>query len=168
MSTVESEESKKKSLLAAEDLPRFDEMLQFLSNSEVQMLFEHLHERELSNGEMLFHQGGEGQTLYIISKGSIRIIIENQDGSRSVLTTLSVGHIIGEIAFLMGTAHSATAEAAEDNSGVYMLERHHFDAIVLEDATLAFKIIQAINKVLCYRLSRVNRQLSSILRGEKK
>jgi CRP-like cAMP-binding protein len=168
MSTVQAEEPQKKSLLAAEDLPRFDEMLQFLSNAEVQTLFDHLDERELADGEQLFHQGGEGQTLYIVSKGSIRIVIENQDGSRSVLTTLSTGHIIGEIAFLMGTAHSATAEAAEPNSGVYMLHRHHFDAIVLEDATLAFKIIQAINKVLCYRLSRVNKQLSSILRGEKK
>lgn len=158
---------KSKSLLTAEDLPRFDEMLVYLSNAEVQTLYQHLDEREMAKGEKLFGQGGEGQTLYIISKGSYSIIIENKDGSRSVLTTLSVGHIIGEIAFLMGTPHSATAEAAED-SGVYMLHKHQFDAIVLEDPTLAFKVLQAINKVLCYRLSRVNRQLSSILHGEKK
>ncbi len=164
--SVESAD-KSKSLLSAEDLPRFDEMLVYLSNAEVQTLYQHLDERDLSAGEKLFGQGGEGQTLYIVSKGSINIVIENKDGSRSTLTTLSTGHIIGEIAFLMGTPHSATAEAAEE-SGVYMLHKHHFDSIVLEDPTLAFKILQAINKVLCYRLSRVNRQLSSILHGEKK
>ncbi len=142
-------------------------MLSFLSNAEVAVLFNNLEERALKSGEMLFHQGGEGQTLYIVSKGSIRIVIENQDGSRNVLTTLSTGHIIGEIAFLMGTPHSATAEAAED-AGVYMLHKHSFEAIVLEDPTLAFKVIQAINKVLCYRLSRVNKQLSQILHGDRK
>ncbi|MEK8024123.1 MAG: cyclic nucleotide-binding domain-containing protein [Candidatus Hydrogenedentota bacterium] len=161
-------QEEKKALLTAEDLPRFDEMLSFLSNAEVQVLFEHLDSKDFQENEMLFHQGGEGQTLYIISKGSFNIVIENADGSRNTLVRLSVGHIIGEIAFLMGTPHSATAEAAEPDSGVYMLHRHHFEAIVLEDPTLAFKVIQAINKVLCYRLSRVNKQLSAILRGDKK
>lgn len=164
--SVESE-NKPKSLLTAEDLPRFDEMLVFLSNAEVQMLYEHLDERELKDGEKLFGQGGEGQTLFIVSKGSFNIVIENKDGTRSVLTTLTVGHIIGEIAFLMGTPHSATAEAVGD-SGAYMLHKNQFEAIILEDATLAFKILQAINKVLCYRLSRVNRQLSTVLHGDKK
>lgn len=153
-------------LLSDEDLPRFDEMLTFLSNAEVSVLFDHLDERELPEGEELFHQAGEGQTLYIVSKGTFRVIIENDDGSRTRLTTVSVGHIIGEIAFLMGTPHSATVEANE-LAGVYMLHKHQFEAIILEDPTLAFKILQAINKVLCYRLSRVNKQLSSILSGDK-
>jgi len=155
-----------KSLLTDEDLPRFDEMLSFLSNAEIQVLFNNVEERELLKGETLFKQGGEGATLFIISKGSFDIVIENSDGTRNVLTRLSVGHIIGEIAFIMGVPHSATAEAAED-SGVYMIHRHNFDAMVLEDPTLAFKIIQAINRVLCYRLSRVNKQLSNILHGDK-
>lgn len=154
------------SLLEAENLPRFDEMLSFLSNAELQVLFNHLDSKDFAEGEMLFRQGGEGQTLYIVSKGSFRVIIENDDGSRSRLTTVSIGHIIGEIAFLMGTPHSASIEANED-AGVYMLHKHQFEAIILEDPTLAFKIIQAINKVLCYRLSRVNKQLSAILKGDK-
>ncbi|RMH59736.1 MAG: cyclic nucleotide-binding domain-containing protein [Candidatus Hydrogenedentota bacterium] len=158
------DEDKKGALLTAEELPRFDEMLDFLTNAEVQLLYEHLEERELAPDEVLFEQGGEGQTLYIIKSGRIRIVIENEDGTRNILTHLSTGHIIGEIAFLMGTTHSATAEA-DGPASLYLLHRNHFDSIVLEDPTLAFKIIQAINKVLCYRLSRVNRELSQILHG---
>jgi len=154
------------SLLAAEDLPRFDEMLSFLSNAELQVLFNHLVSRDFESGEILFHQGGEGETLYIVSKGLFHVIIENDDGSRTRLTTVSVGHIIGEIAFLMGVPHSATIEAGAE-AGVYMLHKAQFEGIILEDPTLAFKIIQAINKVLCYRLSRVNKQLSSILHGDE-
>lgn len=154
----------KDALLSKEELPRFDEMLSFLSNAEVQLLYEHLTERELEDGEALFHQGSEGDMLYIIKKGSVRIVLENQDGSRSILTHLAVGHIIGEIAFLMGTPHSATAES-EGHSEFFILEKHHFEAIILEDPVLAFKIVQAINKVLCYRLSRMNKQLTAILHG---
>ena len=154
-------------LLADEDLPRFDEMLSFLSNAEVQLLYEHLEEHELSPDEVLFRQGEEHPLLYIVSKGSFRIVIENKDGTRNVLTKITTGHIIGEISFLMGKPHSATVEA-DDEAGVYILHRHHFDSIVLEDPTLAFKIVQAINKVLCYRLSRMNKELSAILHGEKK
>lgn len=162
-----NDSNKEGALLTDEDLPRFDEILSFLSNAEVQLLYEHLEEHELSPGEILFRQGEEHPILYIVSKGSFRIVIENKNGTRSVLTKITTGHIIGEISFLLGKSHSATVEA-DDEAGVYMLHRHHFDSIVLEDPTLAFKIVQAINKVLCYRLSRVNRELSTILHGEKK
>lgn len=162
-----SDSNKEGSLLSDEDLPRFDEMLNFLSNAEVQLLYEHLEEQNLQPGEVLFRQGEEHPILYIVSKGSFRIVIENLDGSRSILTRITIGHLIGEISFLLGGPHSATVEA-EDEAGVYMLHRHHFDLIVLEDPTLAFKIGQAINKVLCYRLSRVNKELSAILHGERK
>jgi CRP-like cAMP-binding protein len=162
-----SNSNKEGALLADEDLPRFDEMLSFLSNAEVQLLYEHLEELNLNPGEVLFRQGEEHPILYIVSKGTFRIVIENNDGTRSTLTKITTGHIIGEISFLMGRPHSATVEA-EDEAGVYQLHRHHFDSIVLEDPTLAFKIVQAINKVLCYRLSRVNKELSTILHGERK
>lgn len=154
----------KDSLLEVEKLPRFDELLPTLSNGEIQVLYEHLEEQCLDDGEVLFRQGGEGETLYIIKSGSVSIVLENKDGSRSRLTTLNEGHIIGEIAFLMRSIHSATAEA-EGAAELYLLHKHHFDAIVLEDPTLAFKIVQGINLVLCYRLGRMNKELTGVLRG---
>lgn len=156
-----SQTSEKSSILDAEDLPRFDELLPFLSNAEVQTLYDHLDEVELVDGEELFHQGCEGEILYILKGGAIKIIIENEDNTRTQLTKLTEGHIIGEIAFLMGSPHSATAQA-EGETSLFLLHKHHFEALVLEDPTLVFKIVLAINKVLCYRLARMNKQLSGM------
>lgn len=150
-----------KGLLEAEDLPRFDELLPFLSNAEVQMLYDHLDEVAFTDGQQIFPQGEAGDTLYIIKKGAVRIIIENADGTRRPLTKLTEGHIVGEIAFLMGSIHSATAEA-DGESELYLLQKHQFESLVLEDPTLVFKIVLAINKVLCYRLSRMNAKLASV------
>lgn len=148
------------SLLTAEDLPKFDEMLSFLTEGEVATLFQHVEERAYNDGDTIFRQGGEGHALYIIKSGSVKIVLEKDDGSRLHLTTLSPGHIIGEIAFLMGERHSASA-VADGPTEVLLFQRDDFDAIVLEDPALAFKLLQAINKVLCYRLRKVNRELAA-------
>lgn len=151
------------SLLSAEDLPKFDEMLSFLTEGEVATLFQHIEEKAYADGAEIFPQGSEGQSLYIVKEGRVRIVLHKDDGSTIHLTTLSQGHIIGEIAFLMGEKHSAAA-VADGPTELLLFHRDHFEAIVLEDPALAFKILQAINKVLCYRLRKVNRELASAKR----
>lgn len=157
-------EEAKGTLLTAESLPKFDEMLSFLTEGEVATLFQHIEEKAYADGEVIFKQNGEGQSLYIVKDGQVGIVLEKEDGTTIQITTLSVGHILGEIAFLMGERHSATAVAVGPTE-VLLFHRDDFDAIVLEDPALAFKILQAINKVLCYRLRRVNKELATAKKG---
>lgn len=153
-------------LMDPESLPRFDELLEDLSDAELLMLDKYLEEVTYSNGEVIIEQGVENHHLYIIKKGVVRIVLTKDDGVRQKLTTLTTGHIIGEISFLMNETTSASVEA-EGDVVLYAMPREHFEAVLLEDPTLAFKFMMALNKVLCYRLKRINVELAKIKGGLK-
>lgn len=163
MSTLESRDNQAQAmgeaLLDRESLPRFDELLESLSDAELLMLDKYLEEVAYKDGEIIIHQGQPNHHLYIIKKGIVRVVLVRDDGTRQKLTTLATGHIIGEIAFLMNESASANAEA-EGEVDLLALPREHFEAVLLEDPTLAFKFMMALNKVLCYRLKRINKELA--------
>ncbi len=152
------------SLLDRESLPRFDELLESLSDSELHMLDKYLEEVTFKDGETFIRQGEPNHHLFIVKNGVARIVLVRDDGGRQKLTTLTVGHIIGEISFLMSESASANTEA-EGDLVLYALPREHFEAVLLEDPTLAFKFMMALNKVLCYRLKRINKELAKMRRG---
>jgi NTE family protein len=66
-----------------------------------------------SAGDYLFRQGDNGDALYLIVRGDVRLVREVEGGARSV-AMLSRGDCVGEIALLFGAPHTASAIAATD------------------------------------------------------
>lgn len=67
--------------------------------------------RELARGDVIFRQGDESRSLYVVFKGKIRIFKISSAGNETSLTIFSSGDIIGEFACLDGEPRSATAVA---------------------------------------------------------
>lgn len=72
-----------------------------------------------------------------------------------------MGHVVGEVSFLMQETSSAAVEA-EGEVELYALPRENFEGLLLDDPTLAFKMMMALNKILCYRLKRINMELAKV------
>jgi len=68
-------------------------------------------ERELAVDEVLFHQGDDGDFVYLVEKGSIEVLRERVDGRPDVLGLYPAGSYFGELAPLYGLRRSATARA---------------------------------------------------------
>ncbi|HSC26375.1 MAG TPA: cyclic nucleotide-binding and patatin-like phospholipase domain-containing protein [Vicinamibacterales bacterium] len=68
----------------------------------------------LYGGEVLFRQGDEGDSLYIVVSGRLRVVSE-ADGAETVLAELGVGETVGEMAVLSGEPRSATVFAMRDS-----------------------------------------------------
>lgn len=84
-----------------------------------------LKPRRFARGEVVFHQGDVGTSLYVIRKGEVAIRLSSPDGKEVILALLARGDFFGELALLDGEARSTDA-VARDESELLMLQREDF------------------------------------------
>jgi len=85
----------------------------------------------LDGDEYLFRQGNEGNSLFVVEEGELRIFFENPNPSEDdiLLATAGPGHIIGEISLLDKEPRAASA-AAVVPTVVRKLHREDFFHII--------------------------------------
>ena len=98
-----------------------------------------LRKRSLKKGEVLFRKGDEGIALYIVQKGSVRIVLPSRMGDEVSPAIFTEGDFFGEMALLDGMPRSADAVALEQTE-VLALNRRDFLAF-LQNNEMAIKAI---------------------------
>jgi predicted acylesterase/phospholipase RssA/CRP-like cAMP-binding protein len=96
----------------------------------------------LQAGEVLFSEGDSGQDLYFVLGGRLRAVAGGQ-----VLTEMSRGESIGEIALLTGEPRTATVVAVRD-SELVRISRETFEEIVQKYP----KVMQVLAQIVVRRL----------------
>jgi EAL domain-containing protein (putative c-di-GMP-specific phosphodiesterase class I) len=71
-------------------------------------------QRNYKTGDIIMHQGDDGESAYIIEDGLVEIIIERPDKSQHVVGTRGAGAIIGEMSLVDNAPRTATIKAIED------------------------------------------------------
>jgi putative ABC transport system ATP-binding protein len=66
---------------------------------------------ELADGEILFHQGDQGELIYVVDEGSIEILLEHADGHVELRRVITVSEYFGEMTPTIGIPRTATARA---------------------------------------------------------
>ncbi len=100
----------------------------------------------LKAGDVVFHEGDPGNTMFVIRKGKVRIS-KNVRGGVKTLATLGQGEFFGEMAILNGEPRSATATATEE---VMLLEvdAKRFEGMITKQAEIAVRFIQKLARRL--------------------
>jgi uncharacterized membrane protein len=91
----------------------------------------------------LFRAGDEGDAMYLIERGKIRICVQASDGRDMTLTELGRGDFFGEMALLDGQRRSADAIVAED-ARLAVLSREHFLSFVRSSPDVALELLTAL------------------------
>lgn len=82
--------------------------------------------RTYSKSEVVFNENTQGNEMYIIYSGKVKIYKEREPGKRPMLlATLRAGEFFGEMALVDLSPRSATAIAAEDNTAMTTLHARH-------------------------------------------
>ena len=94
-------------------------------------------------GAFLFRAGEQGNAMYVIERGKVRICVRATDGHEVTLTELGRGDFFGEMALLEGQRRSADAIVAED-ARLAVLSREHFLSFLRSTPNVALEMLTAV------------------------
>ena len=120
-----------------------------LSMRELGMVGEMLHERRYLAGEVIFDEGEEGQGLFVVLQG--RVKITRKEAASEVLLECGPGAFFGEVALLDQSMRTAQARAVEDTL-IVALFRAEFYSLLQTHSAIASRISFQLARVLATRL----------------
>lgn len=115
--------------------------------------------RSCKAGERIFRRGDEGDEIFLIRRGSVRIVLHDRN-----LATFGRGSFFGELSFLDRQPRSADAVAFADTD-LFALSRAKFDVLSAEHKKLSAQLLEGIAKTIALRLRRANVELSALQEG---
>ena len=110
-----------------------------------------------NKGHVLFHEGDEGEDMYIIQSGKVAIKKKVKD-SETTLAVLEKGDFFGEMALLERMPRSATAEVTEDGD-LIVINGETFGDMIKANPEIAIRMLRKYS----IRLRETNRQIEQIL-----
>jgi CRP/FNR family transcriptional regulator len=113
--------------------------------------------RRFDSGEIVFREGDESDTCYIVRSGHVRALREHQDGRSITLARFGPGDIFGELAMFDSESRSATVEAIERTEVIAILGGD-MRRLLKEHPDIAVKLLAALGRRLRETNERLARQ----------
>jgi CRP/FNR family transcriptional regulator, cyclic AMP receptor protein len=110
--------------------------------------------RRMPPGEVLFLKGDEGDALYGILAGRVRISTSAPNGKEVLLNIMEPGDIFGEIALLDGNPRTADATALASGE-LMVIKRQDFLSLLRDEPLLAVHLL----KLVCERFRRTSERI---------
>src|SRR5215831_324578 len=118
-------------------------LFESLDDEAARKLCQLLESIDAKGNTFLFRAGDEGDAMYLIESGKVRISVQATDGHEVTLTELGHGDFFGEMALLDGQRRSADAIVAED-ARLAVLSREHFLSFVRSSPDIALEMLTAL------------------------
>lgn len=111
--------------------------------------------RRVRRGAIVFAQGGPGDALYVVARGSVLIHRTGRGGDRRAMTVIEAPGSFGEIPLVDGGRRSASVEALEDTD-LFALPRTEFMRLLESEP----KLVQSVVRELGRTIRRLTEQLA--------
>jgi CRP-like cAMP-binding protein len=113
--------------------------------------------RTFGLGEVVFREGDQSDTCYIVRSGRARAVREHSDGRTITLATFGSGDIFGELAMFDAERRSATVETLEETEVVAVLGGD-MRRLLRAHPDIAVKLLAALGRRLRETNERLTRQ----------
>ena len=118
-------------------------LFESLDTAAAHELCELLESIDRKAGAVLFRTGDEGDAMYLLEQGKVRIYVQAEDGHEVTLTELHRGDFFGEMALLDGKPRSADARVTQD-ARLAVLSREHFLSFVSSNPNVGLEMLTAL------------------------
>lgn len=118
-----------------------------LERTDLAKLIPHLEQFEFQAGEVVFHQGEAGDSLFIIIDGEAKVSVNTDQGGEAEIALLHRGEAFGEMALLTGAPRSATIKAQTDLK-VLRLLKARFDSLIKKHHSIATHVADVLARRL--------------------
>ncbi|MFA6469717.1 MAG: SulP family inorganic anion transporter [Bacteroidota bacterium] len=145
---------KEEKLLDAKDFDLFREF----DSQTILELSKCLSERSLATGEKVFSQGDVADEIFLVRRGSVRVMLPLERGKRHHLATIGAGNFFGELAFLDKGVRSADVEAKVPTD-LYILSRARFNEQSRSNPTFGVQVFARLAHAIAIRLRQTDAEL---------
>jgi len=115
-------------------------------------------ELSLAQGDKAFSQGDGGDEIFLVRRGSVRIMLPLEGGKRHHLATIGRGDFFGELSFLDRGVRSADAEAKVPTD-LYVLSRTRFNVQSRSDPAFGVQVFARLASAIAERLRQTDAEL---------
>ena len=112
------------------------EIFQSLNDDEAGRLAARMKNESFAAGEIILRQNDPGDSLYILRRGRVRILLSSGDGLSEQVACLAPGDFFGELSLLTGEHRSATVIAL-DQVDCYSVAKADLSSLLSERPALA-------------------------------
>jgi diguanylate cyclase (GGDEF)-like protein len=133
-----------------------------LSPEEVTLLADHLSTVELKGGQTLFHEGDQGNDLYILAEGAAAASIRLPDGGTHEIARFAPGDFFGEMSIFDSAPRSASCRALT-RSTLYCLSRTAFTGVIAQHPVIALKLMYRMLNITTQRLRGTSEFVSEMV-----
>ncbi|WP_198265314.1 cyclic nucleotide-binding domain-containing protein [sulfur-oxidizing endosymbiont of Gigantopelta aegis] len=137
------------------EIPIFNE----LDADDTQVLSQYLFPKELQIGGLVCKEGQHGSFLSFVAAGELEIV-KTLDDKEVVISTISEGASLGEMALIDGLTRSATVRARK-NSTILILRRDDFNTLLNKHPEVGIKILKGIARLLSLNLRKASAQITA-------
>jgi CRP-like cAMP-binding protein len=131
------------------------ELFRILPETARQRVRDAAAKRALRRGELLFREGDEPNSLYVVRRGRIAMETRSPDGRESVIAIMEAGDLFGELPLFDGQGRSADARCLESSEVLEIA----YD-VVREELTADPTLLWGVVAILASRLRSVNAALA--------
>ena len=128
-----------------------------LGDEELARVAEVAVPRRFEAGEVVFREGDQSDTCYIVRSGRARAVREHSVGRSLTLANFGPGDIFGELAMFDDERRSATVETFEETEAIAILGPD-MRRLLREHSEIAVKLIAALGRRLRETNERLTRQ----------
>ncbi len=152
-----------------------DSVVQRLNLLRKTILFNSLEEQELmdlagkiearsySEGDTVINKGDSGDSMFILSEGTLDVSVDTESGSSQKVAEIIPGEYFGEMSLLTGEPRSATITAATDVYA-YEIKKGHVEELFRRKPSL----IEDISFKIAERRAQNEMKLDSLTRQREK
>ena len=139
------------------DFLRNVSLFESLDQQELEALSDLTFTRSFGKDGVIILAEEEGDTLFILKKGQVKVSIVSEEGREVILSLLGPGSVFGELSLLDGKPRSANVVATEDTD-LLMLRRSDFIQLIYKTPQIATALLAE----LACRLRKTDRQLEGL------
>jgi CRP/FNR family cyclic AMP-dependent transcriptional regulator len=132
-------------------------LFQDLTEDQVARLDGLMRQRAFPAGANIISVEQPGEVVYVLLTGTVKIQVDQADGSNVILAILGPGDTVGELSMIDSLGRSANVVTLEQTTALWM-ERNTFRDCLMSIPTMALNVM----RILSRRLRLANAQIQSL------
>jgi SulP family sulfate permease len=134
---------------------------EFESDNTLTALKSCVIERSFAAGQTIFKRGDQGDELFLIRRGVVRILLPLEAGKYHNLAAFGRGNFFGDMAFLDRGTRSADA-VADTDTDLFVISRAKFDEMSKAHPLAGVKMFARLARALAIRLRYTDAELRAL------